>query len=253
MTIRRIIIAPLAYNPMQYPRVQLSLLVLGTVVLGICAAGYAAPVFAQEAATTTAAADTAVTTQQLDAENVQSLKIVPIREERVSDDVVLQDAITPNANGEFVLHRQTIVGLEPMAMFGGSVRHDVVQVSGQTQPYAFVTLTMHSAQSVRTEVTRATNSGRWEIRIAVDFLAPGEHITYMQTELNGVQSNELQIARFVVVARDSVSNSTWIFISLIAVAIVLLLVASTLQIHQNGMAMEARIGHPVIPNGRRKK
>jgi hypothetical protein len=189
----------------------------------------------------------------LDVENAQSLRITPIREERVSDDVVLQSEISPNVNGEFVLRRQTIVGLQPMTVLGGKVTHDIVAVTGQTEPYAFVTLIMRSGENARTEVTRATKNGRWEIRIAVDFLASGEHTTYLQTELNGVHSNELQIAKFVVVARDSVSNSTWIFIALITLAILLLLVASTLQIRQNRMAMEEQVGEPVIPDGHEKK
>jgi hypothetical protein len=50
-----------------------------------------------------------------------------------------------------------------------------------------------------------------------------------------------------------VSNSTWIFIALITLAILLLLVASTLQIRQNRMAMEEQVGEPVIPDGHEKK
>lgn len=230
------------YHPLQF----------GLLTIGVALMLNATPVFAADATETSVSASE-VTTQTLDVENVQSLRITPIHEERVSDDVVLQDVIDRNANGEFVLHRQTIIGLEPMTIFGATIAHDIVRVSGQTQPYAFVTLTMRGDSDARTEVTRATKNGRWEIRIAVDFLSPGEHITYLQTELNGVRSNELQIAKFVVVTRDSVSNSTWIFVSLITFAIILLLIASTLQIRQNRMAMEEHTKEPLVPDGHEKK
>lgn len=195
--------------------------------------------------TTTAAEVSTVTTQTLNVQNVQSLKITPVHEERVSADLTLQETIAPNANGEFVLHRKTIVGLDPISMLDGKEVHDIVQISGKTEPFAFVTLNMRSTANARTEVTRANQSGRWQMNIAVDFLAAGEHTAYIQTELGQVKSDEIVVAKFVVVARDTVSNSTWLFIGLITVAIMLLLIATTLQIRLNRQTMDKENPEPV--------
>jgi hypothetical protein len=197
----------------------------------------------------------AVTTESLNAQNIKTLKVTPVREERVSTDILLQEKITPNDNGEYILHRQSIIGLEPIDLFGSSERNDLVQVSGKTEPYAFVTLIMRSEVDPRIEVTRANRSGRWEMRIAVDYLPAGEHTAYIQTALNGVKSNELEVARFVVVARDAVSDTTWIFVSLITFAIILLLIASTLQIHNTRKVMEDENPTPVVkpPHARTAK
>lgn len=222
-------------------RLQLAVLTVGMTLWSFGAHA----VWAQETTTTTTAIPV-VTTQTLNVENVQSLKITPVHEERVSSDLVLQDTISPNANGEFILHRKTIVGLDPIAMLDGKETHDIVQISGKTEPFAFVTLNMRAVNSPRTEVTRANKSGRWQINIAVDFLAAGEHAAYIQTELNGVKSDEIVVAKFVVVARDTVSNSTWLFIGLITVAIMLLLVATTLQIRLNRKTMDDENPEPVV-------
>lgn len=191
-----------------------------------------------------AATNVDVTTQELNKQNIKTLRVVPIRQERVSEDLLLQEEIVPNESGEYILRRQTIIGLEPIGFLSRNDSNDIVQLSGRTEPYAFVTLIMRSETSPRMEVTRANRRGKWEMSISVDFLAPGEHVAYVQTEIDGVQSSELEVARFVVVARDAVSNTTWIFLTLITLAIVLLLLASTLQIHNVRKALDEQSPEP---------
>jgi len=185
-----------------------------------------------------------VTTQSLNAQNRSSLKITPVHEERVTSDIILQDTITPTATGEFVLRRKSIIGLDPLTLFDGTNVQDVVQMSGRTEPYAFVTLHMRAENNPHTEVTRANKNGRWQIIIAVDFLTPGEHTASIQTSVNGIHSDEMEVGRFTVEAHDSVSNSTWVFIGCIGLAILLLLVATTLQIRQQRKAVEQAMQDP---------
>lgn len=120
-----------------------------------------------------------------------------------------------------VLTKQSSLGLRPLSFLPWTAEQtrDVFTVSGVTDPFATVTLTIRSDPIVT--VAKADENGEWKISVPVDLIPEGEHTAYLQAELDGVKSEEIEIAKFVVVEERSLSNTTWIFIiNIIVVAMI---------------------------------
>jgi len=182
----------------------------------------------------------------LNKQNTESIQV--IGEQRVLDratgDVVSTRTIANTPEGEQVLRHIVVNGITTdipfFSSFFGALRKttsDVLVISGVTQPRALVTVTIHSDPIV--QVTRADTDGQWTMTIPADALPVGEHTAYVQTSARGVESDQVEIAKFVVVEQQTISNTTWIFIANLSVAIILLLVVITLQIRGKQRSVES--------------
>ncbi len=110
----------------------------------------------------------------------------------------------------------------------------VVPVVAGAPSYVF--LTVKSDPVVR--IAEADENGQWTLSVPVDYLPEGEHTAYLQTEVNGIQTEQVQIARFVLQEQERFSNTTIFFIANIALAIFVLLLAIFLQLRKNRRLIE---------------
>lgn len=138
-----------------------------------------------------------------------------------------------NSIGETILRTKKTLGLAPINLPWGkesASEQDVMTFNGVTDPYALVTVTIHSDPIV--QITRADGEGKWTMTVLVDAIPPGAHTAYVQTESKGVVSEQVEIAKFVVIEQKKLSNTTWIFLINVVIAVLVLLVAITLQIRR---------------------
>lgn len=176
--------------------------------------------------------------------NTKRVRIAPFQETVSDTERVTQLPIAPNSEGEFILRRRTIVGLDPIASIPGYRQAmDVVMIQGESKPGAFVTLTIRSEPMI--QVTRADRNGDWTLKIGVDTLPAGEHAAYLQTEYKGVKSDEVTIVEFLVLAEDQISNTTWISIVLLGCVTILLLIAVNILFHISRMKEDSYNTPPV--------
>lgn len=109
---------------------------------------------------------------------------------------------------------------------------------GTTVPFATVTLTIFSDPIVK--IAQADADGRWTMTVAADSLPPGDHSAYVQTSYGEATSDEVQIARFVVVQQERLSNTTWLFIINLGVILIVLLAAIFLQLRKRTQLLEIK-------------
>lgn len=84
-------------------------------------------------------------------------------------------------------------------------------LKGLTLPHATVTVKIRSEEVVR--VTKADEYGRWEIRVPMELLPEGEHTVYAQSELYGVETDEIVLGKFVIPEEgQGLSKTMWLFI-----------------------------------------
>lgn len=95
----------------------------------------------------------------------------------------------------------------------------------------FVVLTLYSDPIVR--IAEADENGVWKISVPVNALPPGEHTAFLGTEVNGVQSEQVEIARLVIQEEEKLSNTTIFFLINVGIAIFALLLAIFLQLRKN--------------------
>jgi len=115
---------------------------------------------------------------------------------------------------------------------------NVLIFRGTTIPYATVKLTIFSDPIVK--IAQADADGRWTMTVAADSLPPGDHSAYVQTSYGEATSDEVQIARFVVVQQERLSNTTWLFIINLGVILVVLLAAIFLQLRKRTQLLEIK-------------
>jgi hypothetical protein len=143
---------------------------------------------------------------------------------------VEDDALEQNVNGDVVLRSQRTIGLRPSTWFdfGSTNSVDVLQFSGVSEPFATITLTIFSDPII--QVTEADDNGAWKMNVAVSDLPEGQHTAFLRSESRGVESDEVEIARFVVVQEQQLSNTSWILIANIIVALVIISIMITIRI-----------------------
>lgn len=115
---------------------------------------------------------------------------------------------------------------------------DVLIFRGTTIPYALVQLTIYSDPIVK--IAQADQDGHWTMTVPAASLPPGEHTAYLKTSYADAASDEVQIARFVVVQQEHLSNTTWLFIINLAVILVILLAAIFLQLRKRTQLLAAQ-------------
>ncbi|MBI2410702.1 MAG: right-handed parallel beta-helix repeat-containing protein [Candidatus Kerfeldbacteria bacterium] len=179
-----------------------------------------------------------VVKERLNQYNSESLNVsAEVQVQNAQGEVIDTIPVEHTVNTPTVLTSQRVIGLKPLNFLGlgSTVQDSVVTFSGQTDPYAEVRLTIHSNPIV--QVTRADVEGKWTMTVPVSVLPPGDHTASVQTTSRGVTSDEVQIAQFVVMEQSKMSNTTWIFIINIAIAMIVLLVSIAMQIRYRGKRM----------------
>ncbi|MFA6027529.1 MAG: hypothetical protein WC752_01245 [Patescibacteria group bacterium] len=84
-------------------------------------------------------------------------------------------------------------------------------LKGLTLPNAVVTITIKSDPIVR--VIQADQFGKWELRVPMELLPPGEHTIYAQSELYGVTTDQIILGKFTVPQeKKQLSRTAWLFI-----------------------------------------
>lgn len=96
---------------------------------------------------------------------------------------------------------------------------------------AYATVSVYSQPIVK--VAKADETGRWVITVPLELLPPGQHIAYAQTEVNGVQSDQVELVKFAIQEKTKLSNTAWLVIANLAIALILLIVIIIRQIILN--------------------
>lgn len=191
----------------------------------------------------TPAKDTAEMTQiekRLHQLTTSTLKVIgKIQEYNLEGDLVRTRQAQQNSRGETIVYARELLGFPAMDipfMRDETIRQDVISFSGTTDPYAIVTLTIHSDPIVK--ITRADSEGKWTMTVPVEVIPPGEHTAFLQTESKGVKSDQIEIAKFVVLEQKQISNTTWIFMINIGIALIVLFLAIALQLRNRRKKMD---------------
>ncbi len=175
--------------------------------------------------------------QTLNSANRETLDITPIASivDVETGSVISGAEVVANEAGGVVLRNTRLTGVQPMPLtrfLEPQVGKSEIVYSGVTTPYALVLVQTNSDPIVK--VTRADEEGRWTITVPVDAIGEGEHTAQLQSSFRGVDSDKIEIAKFVVVEDRRLSNTTWIFIINIVVALILILAVVVIQMRKRG-------------------
>lgn len=124
-------------------------------------------------------------------------------------------------DGSQIIRSTTTTGLAPLQLpfLPNTEEKDVLVFSGTTEPYAEVVVTIFSDPVVT--IARADSAGQWTMTVDVEQLPEGSHTAYLQTNSRGVESDQIEIAKFVVIEEQRLSNTSWIL--LVNIVLVLLI------------------------------
>lgn len=162
--------------------------------------------------------------EDLTADLSRSLRIQPVQEFYSVDGAVTRRPVPPAANGDYVLHKRSIIGLQPIRGLGPKPSTDVIDISGESDPYTKVRLSIRSVGEPIVIEAEADDSGDWSMSVVVDALPSGNLMAYIQTESRGAFSDELIIAEFTVVDVQEVSNTTWLFLIVAGFGVLFILI-----------------------------
>lgn len=164
-----------------------------------------------------------------------ALTAVTLKEKvRLPSGKVVEREVEQDTDAALQITKHTAVGLVSIQRlkFFSTPESEKPKLYGISRPYADVKVTYYSDPIVR--VTRADANGKWTMTVPTDLLPEGEHAAEVQTTSQGVQSDQVEIAKFVVIEERHLSNTTWLFIINMSVAIVLLVLVLAMQIrHKN--------------------
>lgn len=96
---------------------------------------------------------------------------------------------------------------------------------------AYATLIIYSQPIV--QIAQADENGRWTITVPLEMLPPGQHTAYVQTEVNGVKSDQVELVKFAVDEKVKLSKTAWLVIINILLALVILISLIIRQLYKN--------------------
>ncbi|MBI2415970.1 MAG: right-handed parallel beta-helix repeat-containing protein [Candidatus Kerfeldbacteria bacterium] len=105
-------------------------------------------------------------------------------------------------------------------------------VRGQPQ---YVIITTFSTPVVK--IAQADDQGRWTMTIPAELLAVGDHTVYASGEINGARGQQVEVARFVIQQENRLSNTTWLVIVNIGIALLAVLISIVLQLKKRKAAL----------------
>lgn len=115
-----------------------------------------------------------------------------------------------------------------------SLQGTYVVLSGQNTSLKtdshFVLITLFSAPVVR--IAKVDNSGRWTMTVPAELLSVGQHSVYVASETDGIRSDQIEVARFVIQQNNHLSKTTWLVIINLGIALLALIISIVLQIRK---------------------
>lgn len=94
------------------------------------------------------------------------------------------------------------------------------------------------------QIAEAAETGEWTITVPLNLLSQGEHVAWLGAEVNGVQSDQIQISRFVIQEKPKLSSTTVLILVNIFVAIIILLILIAIELHKNRKYLEDKNNQP---------
>ncbi len=93
---------------------------------------------------------------------------------------------------------------------------------------AYVVITFFSAPTVK--IAKVDSNGQWTMSVPAELLTAGEHTAFAAVDVNGTQSDQIEVAKFVIKNERRLSNTAWLVIINVVIAIVALLTAAFIHL-----------------------
>lgn len=174
-----------------------------------------------------------------DSNTAKHLEVVPmiITKDSVTKEEVDRAVASPNEAGAIVLNNTRIIGIPAnkyTKFIEPTIQETQIVYRGTTIANAMVIIEINSDPVVR--VTRADANGEWSITVPVEAIPAGEHTATVYSQYQGAESGRAQIAKFVVLEDEHLSNTSWLLLVNIILVITLLGVMVTLQLRHRPIA-----------------
>lgn len=101
--------------------------------------------------------------------------------------------------------------------------------SVKTQP-AYVLVTFFSAPVVK--IAQVDGNGQWTMTVPAELLTAGDHTAFAALEVNGTRSEQVEVAKFVINHKRQLSNTSWLVIVNVVVAVMALLIAIVIRLRR---------------------
>lgn len=82
------------------------------------------------------------------------------------------------------------------------------------------------------KIAQADSNGQWTMTVPADLLAVGEHTVYATAQIDGVSSDQVEVARFVIEEDTELSRTTWLVIINVIIALLALVLSIGLQVRK---------------------
>jgi len=93
---------------------------------------------------------------------------------------------------------------------------------------SYVVVSLFSTPIVK--IAEVDAHGRWTMTVPAELLSTGNHTAYAAAEVDGIQGDQVQVAKFVIQQKNTLSNTTWLVIINIIIAFVAIVVSIVLQL-----------------------
>lgn len=184
----------------------------------------------------------------------EKIKLNPKEEEKVKDlldksipktkiDITLDDEVMkgqPTDQGRQIIVQKELNPIDLWRRIIGEKEARVGEITLQGKIETIKKLDPSKAKVIITffsdpvvKIAQVNEDGEWKISVPIDALPPGEHTAYLGTEINGVQSDQVEIARIVVDEQEKLSSTSIFFIINIIIAAFALLGAIYFQLRKN--------------------
>lgn len=95
---------------------------------------------------------------------------------------------------------------------------------------AYVVVAIFSAPIVK--IAQVDTNGQWTMTVPAELLTTGEHTALAALEVNGTRSEQVEVAKFVINHKSKLSNTSWLIIVNVIVAVVALLLAIIIHLRR---------------------
>ncbi len=168
-------------------------------------------------------------------ENKADVQFVAVTTTDAGSQVTAPSAVETGAVPVFT--QQKNVGLPGFGKQSATENYGI-QLGGTALPYSLVKVTVRSTPIVK--MTRADENGKWTMTVPADTLDAGKHTASVQVESQGVVSDSVEIANFVIVEDQKLSNTTWVVIVNVFIAALILILVLGIQLGRKNKVTTTR-------------
>lgn len=136
---------------------------------------------------------------------------------------------TKTTDGALLVQTSHAIGLDSS---NDPKDNTMITFSGTDAPAATIVRIMVPDAHI-TRAVSAEDDGTWTIALPAHLLQTGEHTAEMQVMYHGNVSETDTVAQFLVQTQDALTATSWVFLFSMAITIVCLLLAITLQLRHN--------------------